>query len=99
MSREAMFEGLAQVSGVVQCSRSCVCSTLLRQHTWEEDDGTVHTIEGGEQGDALMPLLFCLGQHAALEAIQREMKPNEKLFAFLDDLCLVSKPDRVSVFT
>ena len=39
------------------------------------------------------PLL--LGQHAALEAIQREMKPNEKLFAFLDDLYLVSKPDRV----
>ena len=51
--------------------------------------------EGGEQGDAMMPLLFCLGQHAALEAIQRGLNPNEKLFAFFDDLYLVSKPDRV----
>ena len=25
--------------------------------------------EGGEQGDPLMPLLFALGQHRALEAI------------------------------
>ena len=33
-------------------------------YLWEQDDGTVHTVEqgeGGEQGDALMPLL-----HAAL---------------------------------
>ena len=33
---------------------------------WEDDSGEAHTIpqgEGGEQGDPLMPLLFCLGQH------------------------------------
>ena len=42
----------------------------------------MHTIHqgGGEQGDTMMPFLFCLGQHAALEAIQRELNPNEKLF-------------------
>ena len=67
-------------------------------YLWEDDDGRVHTIhqgEGGEQGDALMPLLFCVGQHAALEAIQRGLNPNEKLLAFLDDVYFASKPQRV----
>ena len=44
-------------------------------------------------------MLFCLfssvGQHAALEAIQRGMSPDEKLLAFLDDLFVVSKPQTV----
>ena len=44
-----------------------------------------------------MPLLFCVGQHAALEAIQRGLNPDEKLFAFLDDLYLVSNLERVGV--
>ena len=42
-------------------------------YLWEDDVGTVHHIEqgeGGEQGDVLMPLLFSLGQHAALQAVQ-----------------------------
>ena len=41
-------------------------------YLWEDDEGTVHDIhqnEGGEQGDALMPLLFSLGQHPALQAV------------------------------
>ena len=32
-------------------------------YLWEDEEGTVHTIiqgEGGEQSDALMPLLFSL---------------------------------------
>ena len=40
------------------------------EYLWEDSCGTVHRIpqgEGGEQGDALMPLLFALGQHSALE--------------------------------
>ena len=40
-------------------------------YLWEDDVGTVHTIdlgEGGEQGDPLMPLLFAVGQHPALVA-------------------------------
>ena len=38
---------------------------------WEDDDNIVHSIpqaEGGEQGDPLMPLIFSLGQHRALQA-------------------------------
>ena len=48
--------------------------------------GRVHTItqgEGGEQGDAMMPLLFSLGQHTALERVQRSLREGD-LFAFLD---------------
>ena len=42
-------------------------------HLWEDEEGVVHEIrqgEGGEQGDPLMPALFALGQHQALQAIQ-----------------------------
>ena len=56
---------------------------------------TVEQGEGGEQGDALMPLLFCVGQHAALQEVQARLRPNERLFAYLDDVYVVSKPDRV----
>ena len=34
--------------------------------------------EGGEQGP-LMPMLFALGQHAALEAIQARMRVGERV--------------------
>ena len=49
--------------------------------------GEVHEIaqgEGGEQGDPLMPLLFSLGQHAALAAANARLQNGERLFAFLD---------------
>ena len=58
-------------------------------YLWEDSLGRVHTItqgEGGEQGDAMMPLLFSLGQHAALERVQRSLQKGEVLFAFLDDV-------------
>ena len=63
---------------------------------WEDDVGDVHAIqqgEGGEQGDPLMPILFCLGQHAALASVKRELLEGEQLFAFLDDLYVVCKPE------
>ena len=50
------------------------------RYLWEDESGMVHTIcqgEGGEQGDALMPLLFSLGQHAALEAVHRRLMEGE----------------------
>ena len=53
--------------------------------------------EGGEQGDAMMPLLYCLGQHKAYVAIASQLLPNEKLFGFLDDLYFVCKPNRASI--
>ena len=53
------------------------------------------TREGGEQGDHLMPLLFALGQHRALEAIHERMRPGEHVMAFLDDLYTACRPERL----
>ncbi len=67
-------------------------------YLWENAAGEVHTVrraEGGEQGDALMPMLYALGQHRALEAINARLHPGERMFAFLDDLYVVSTPERV----
>ena len=55
-------------------------------YLWEDEHGVVHNIyeaEGGEQGDALMPLLFALSQHSALVAVQGQLVPGERLMAFL----------------
>ena len=74
ISREAMMQGLLDMEGgetvlpFVRQFYGCVS-----QHLWEDDAGITHTIlqgEGGEQGDPLMPMLYSLGQHRALEAIQ-----------------------------
>ena len=65
---------------------------------WEDDVGEVHIIpqgEGGEQGDPLMPLPFCLGQHPALAAVSAGLRDGERLFAFHDDLYIVYRPERV----
>ena len=44
-----------------------------------------------------MPLLYSLDQHDALEAIEEELADGENLFAYLDDIRVVSQvPDRVS---
>ena len=59
------------------------------RHLWEDQFGVVHNVEQGESGeqwDALMPLLFALGRHAAPEAVQSRLLENERLFAFLDDV-------------
>ena len=67
-------------------------------YLWEDEFGVVHDIqqgEGGEQGDALMPMLFSLGQHRALVAIAEQLQENEKLFAFLDDIYVVCDLDKV----
>ena len=42
------------------------------EYLWEMDNGDMHRIlqgEGGEQGDPMMPLLYSLGQHGTLEAV------------------------------
>ena len=66
---------------------------------WWDDEGVTHEIrqgEGGEQGDALMPVLFSLGLHVALCAVNRRLFPSERFLAFLDDICALCKPERVS---
>ena len=63
---------------------SMFCGTPSH-YLWEDSLGRVHTVtkgEGGEQGDAMMPLLFSLGQHAALEAVQAALRERESLFLF-----------------
>ena len=68
------------------------------QYLWEDSEGVVHRIaqgEGKEQGDALMPLLLSLGQHAAREAVKARMVEGEVLLAFLDDVNVVTTPERV----
>ena len=99
VSRTRMLTGLLQVPEANQClpfvrlfyaNPSC--------YVWHDQTGTpftIHQEEGGEQGDPLMPALYCLGQHAALAAIQQQLNPNEALYAFLDDVYLVVPSQRV----
>ena len=99
ISRESMLTGLLDVTGggeVLPFVRMFYGTPS--EYLWEDDDGEVHKIpqgEGGEQGDPMMPLLYSLGQHRALEAINREMDANQHLMAFLDDIFLVTMPQDV----
>ena len=66
-------------------------------YEWEDQHGSRHQIwqhEGGEQGDPSLPLLFCLAVHNSLTAIQDQLRPGEYVFAFLDDIYVVSLPER-----
>ena len=66
-------------------------------YKWQDDEGNRHDIEqheGGEQGDPLMPLLFSLAIHNALAAVKEELEAGEMLFAFLDDIYVLSRGDR-----
>ena len=49
----------------------------------------------GEQGDAMMPLLFSEGWHAVLVAVQAQLRDGEKLFAFLNAV-YVATPNPVT---
>ena len=80
-----------QVLSFVRCFCGCP-STFL----WEDELGQRTSHKGREQGDPLMPLLFALGQHAALEAVQARLLEGEKLFAYLDDVYIICQPDRVA---
>ena len=99
ISRGAMMTGLMRVEG------GSAALPFVRmfygapsEYLWEDSCGTVHRIpqgEGGEQGDALMPLLFAVGQHSALEEASTQLFPGEHIFAFHDDIYMVTMPERV----
>ena len=100
ISRAAMMDGMAQIRG-----GEAVLPFVLQfysqpsQYLWTDDYGDNHVIlqgEGGEQGDALMPMLYSLGQHGALQEVQDSLMPDEYLFAYLDDIYVVCPPERVS---
>ena len=64
---------------------------------WYDGQGDLHEIrqgEGIEQGDSLAPALFALAQHGALEAAAGALAPGDRLLAFLDDVCVVTTPER-----
>ena len=64
---------------------------------WWDAAGQRRTIrqgEGCEQGDALAPALYALGQHDAIAAADAQLRPGECLAAFLDDVYLVITPAR-----
>ena len=46
------------------------------------------------RGTHSCPLLFCLAVHNALADIQEQLRPGEHVFAFLDDIYVVSLPER-----
>ena len=99
ISRRAMLEKLSQLP------KACAILPFVlmsygtpSEYRWYDDTGTGHTVpqgDGGEQGDPLMPALFSLGQHAALEAIAAELLPTERLCAFLDDIYVLCRPERI----
>ena len=99
ISQQAMLSGLRDM----ECGEELkpIVSAFYGSpstYLWEDELGAVHEIqqgEGGEQGDALMPMLFSLGQHPALVAIAAHLLSNEKLFAFHNDIYVVCLPDRV----
>ena len=55
------------------------------RYVWEDEFGEVHHIDQGEGGER---------SHAVLEAVRARLLPGERLFAFLDDVHVVT-PDRV----
>ena len=66
-------------------------------YSWWDDSGRLREIqqgEGCEQGDALAPALFALGQHEALDRAASSLHPDDTLLAFLDDLYIVTTPAR-----
>ena len=69
ISRAAMLSGLLDVEGGGQAHPFVrMFYGSPSSYIWKDSCGVAHTIrqgEGGEQGDALMPLLFSLGQHRA----------------------------------
>ena len=92
-----MLEGVRGVDeGVVPCVSIFYSSPSA--YLWDDSEGTTHTIvqgEGGEQEDPLIPFLFSRGQHAALVFVQQQLIDGEHLFAYLDDIYVVSEPGRV----
>ena len=66
-------------------------------YVWYDRHCEAHHVaqgEGGEQGDPLMPCLFAAALHPALTAIQQAMAPGDGCLAFLDDVYLLTTPER-----
>ena len=99
VSRNAMLRGLKEMDTgdrVLPLVRRFYGQPSL--HIWEDKVGDVqdvHQGEGGDQGDPLMPLLFSIAMHPSPVSTGDLLREGEKLFAFLDDVYLICKPERV----
>ena len=91
-----------------RCMRCLVCDNVpfvrqayARESTyWWAQDGVRHRIrqhEGGEQGDHHMLLSFSLAIHNALAGVAAQLFQGEYLFAYLDDIYVLAKPDRAFI--
>ena len=83
ISRKAMLEALIAMPGgseALPFVRSFYGQPS--SYVWEDEFGEIHHIDQGEGG-------------AALEAVRARLLPEERLFAFLDDVYVVTTPSRV----
>ena len=89
ISRKAMLRGLTRVDvGGAALPFVRMCCGSPSEYLWEHEVGIVHRApqgEGGGQGDAMMPPLFSLGQHEALQDVHHQLTAGEYLFAVLDE--------------
>ena len=97
--RARMFEQLMSsptLQGLVLFVRQWYGSAS--KFVWVDDNGEAHIItqgDGGEQGDALMPALFCLALHPALEHLREVLPENATVVAYLDDLYVFCEKSEV----
>ena len=91
---------LPESQKVTGCCRSCDTSTGPLQLSCEMiRAGETHLIPQGEGGgNKGTPSCRCssvLGMHPALMAAQERLRLGQRIFAFLDDVCIVCLPERV----
>ena len=99
ISRASMLRGLHATAGANACLPFVrMFYTETSHYVWHDGNGQPHVVtqaEGGEQGDPLLPALFSLGQHQALQAAHEQLQAGETLYAFLDDIYVTVSPERV----
>ena len=82
ISRESLMRGLLDVEGG-GAALPFICSMVHHRNicgrTTKGQSTGFRRVRGGEQGDAMMPLLFAVGQHRALEATHRRDEPRRVL--------------------
>ena len=99
-----MSDDVRKIGWASNCeSNFNICATILcstNNYIWTDAEGTARVIqqaEGGEQGDPLMPALFCLGIHDALHNVSANLRADEHVLAYLDDIYIVASRDRTRV--
>ncbi|CAK0863241.1 unnamed protein product [Prorocentrum cordatum] len=98
LRRHEMLEGLANLDRGSALPPVCRLFTGERsQHRWHDDAGQGRAIdqaEGGrEQGDPLMPALFALGLHPALQQVRGMPRLENRTVASLDGAIVATTPD------